>query len=204
MATAQLEASVSLPPTSRIPVEVLLSAYSKGRFPMCHEDGELYWHDPDPRAIFPLDAIRPNARLKRQLRAEGFGITMDKAFNAVITACADREETWIDPRIIASYQALHEAGFAHSVETWRDGQLVGGIYGVGLKAAFFGESMFSRVDHASKAAFHALVEHLKANEFGLFDSQYINPFTQQLGAIEIPRKEFRKLLAWALSDAAID
>jgi leucyl/phenylalanyl-tRNA--protein transferase len=204
MATAQLEASVSLPPNSRIPVEVLLSAYSKGRFPMCHEDGELYWHDPDPRAIFPLDAIRPNARLKRQLRAEGFGITMDKAFNAVITACADREETWIDPRIIASYQALHEAGFAHSVETWRDGQLVGGIYGVGLKSAFFGESMFSRVDHASKAAFHALVDHLKANEFVLFDSQYINPFTQQLGAIEIPRKEFRKLLARALSDAAID
>ncbi|MCB0770440.1 MAG: leucyl/phenylalanyl-tRNA--protein transferase [Flavobacteriales bacterium] len=171
---------------------------------MCHEDGELYWHDPDPRAIFPLDEIRPNARLKRQLRTEGFRITMDKAFNAVITACADREETWIDPRIIASYQSLHEAGFAHSVETWRDGELVGGIYGVGLKGAFFGESMFSRVDHASKAAFYALVERLKVNDFVLFDSQYINPFTRQLGAIEIPRTEFRKRLAHALSDPMID
>lgn len=199
MAAAQPEVAVSLPQPLGIPVEILLRAYSNGHFPMCHEDGELYWHDPDPRAIFPLDAIRPNARLKRQIRAAGFTITMDNAFGDVLAGCADRDETWIDERISASYKALHKAGFAHSVETWSKGELVGGIYGVALKGAFFGESMFSRNDNAGKAAFYALVQHLKDHGYVLFDSQYINPFTSQLGAVEVARKDFRSMLEHALT-----
>lgn len=182
-----------------IPVPVLLDAYGMGRFPMCHEDGELYWHDPDPRAVFPLEKIGPNQRMLRLLRSGRFTVTSDTAFAAVIRGCAQREETWIDPRIVASFDALHAAGHAHSIETWDDGQLVGGIYGLALGGVFFGESMFSHQSNAGKVAFHELVRRLKENGSLLFDSQYINPFTAQLGAIEIPRKIFRSRLAEALA-----
>lgn len=182
-----------------IPIDQLLAAYSKGHFPMCHEDGQLYWHDPDPRAVFPLDRIRPNARAQRTFRASGFSITRDRCFEAVMRACANREETWIDERIIASFVALHKAGHAHSVECWVGEELAGGIYGVSLCGAFFGESMFSYRANAGKAAFFALAAHLQQRGHVLFDSQYINPFTAQLGAVEISRALFRDRLQAALA-----
>lgn len=185
-----------------IPVHTLLEAYSEGRFPMAHADGELYWHDPDPRAVFDLASVRPNARLARAMRQADFHITRDEAFPAVVEACAERPETWIDARIQATYVQLHRAGHAHSVEVWStDGpgkrQLVGGIYGVALGGAFFGESMFHRLPNAGKAAFHALADHLRRCGFTLFDSQYLNPFTASLGAVEVPRARFLRMLAAA-------
>lgn len=181
-----------------IPITELLLAYGTGRFPMCHDDGELYWHDPDPRAIFPLTDLRPNARALRAFRQAGFTHTRNKAFEVVIRACADREETWIDERLITSYLAMHAAGYAHSVECWSGDELAGGIYGVSLRGAFFGESMFSKVPNAGKAAFYALVAHLQQQGHVLFDTQYLNDFTEQLGAVEIPRDQFRERLDAAL------
>lgn len=181
-----------------IPVPVLLKAYSSGLFPMAHDDGELYWHDPDPRAIFPLEDLVPDPRTARQLRSPGIKITIDSDFRSVIEACADRSETWIDPRIIGSYVELHRAGHAHSLEVWRNDELVGGIYGVSIGGAFFGESLFNRRNNMGKVAFYALVEHLRSNGFELFDTQYLNPFTEKLGAIEIPRNRYLELLALAI------
>jgi leucyl/phenylalanyl-tRNA--protein transferase len=181
-----------------IPPEILVKAYRKGLFPMCHEDGELYWHDPDPRAVFTLDTLEPDRRTARIIRSGRFTITRDKAFAEVIAACAEREDTWIDERIKASYVALHRAGHAHSMEAWQDKELVGGIYGVAVGGAFFGESMFTRASNAGKVAFHALVAHLRERGFVLFDSQYINDFTAQLGAVEHPRERFKQDLKAAL------
>lgn len=181
-----------------IPVAELLIAYANGRFPMCHDDGELYWHDPDPRALFHLDEVRPNQRAVRAFRQAGFTLTVDQEFEAVLRACADREESWIDERIINSYVALHTAGYAHSVETRVEGELVGGIYGVALRGAFFGESMFSWRTNAGKAAFFALSDHLQRHGYVLFDTQYLNEFTRRLGAVEVPRAVFRDRLDEAL------
>jgi leucyl/phenylalanyl-tRNA--protein transferase len=182
--------------------DLLLRAYRRGWFPMAHEDGELYWHDPDPRAIFPLADLKPNARLQRAIRSAGFRVTLDQHFEDVMRACGDREETWITEEMIAAYVALHGQGHAHSVEVWQDGTLVGGLYGVSVGGAFFGESMFSRVPNASKAAFHHLAGHLRQRGFTLFDSQYINDHTASLGAIEVPREIFRTMLAQALAHDA--
>ncbi len=182
-----------------IPVGTLLAAYARGMFPMCHEDGELYWHDPDPRAIFPLDKLMPNARLRRLMRSGRFSCTRNMAFSEVIRACADREETWVDARIINSYCALHRAGYAHSVESWVDQELVGGLYGVAIGGAFFAESMFNRASSAGIVAFHSLVEHLNKRGFVLLDTQYINDFTARMGALEVSRKEFRRTLSHALA-----
>lgn len=190
------------PPIPAIPVAELVLAYSEGRFPMCHDDGELYWHDPDPRAVFPLEGLGPNARAQRAFRQAGFTFSLDRAFEQVMRGCADREESWIDERIIASFLALHAAGYAHSVEAWEGDDLVGGIYGVALRGAFFGESMFSRRANAGKAAFFALAKHLQERGFKLFDTQYINAFTAQLGAIEITRALFRDRLDVALQHDA--
>lgn len=181
-----------------IPPAVLITAYRKGMFPMCHEDGELYWHDPDPRAVFPLHELEPDRRTARIIRSGRFTTTRDKAFAEVIAACSDRDSTWIDERIMHSYVALHRAGDAHSVEVWKDNELVGGIYGVAVGGAFFGESMFTRTSNAGKVAFHALVAHLRERGFVLFDSQYINDFTAQLGAVECPRDRFRQDLQAAV------
>jgi leucyl/phenylalanyl-tRNA---protein transferase len=182
-----------------IPVPLLLKAYNHGLFPMAHEDGELYWHDPDPRAVFPLDTIEPDERTRRHLRSPSIRISVNEAFAEVIAACADREETWINNRIIASYVGLHESGHAHSVEVWKENELAGGIYGVSIGGAFFGESMFNNRNNMAKVAFHALVDRLKKKGFTLFDTQYLNPFTQELGAIEIPRDEYRRTLGRALA-----
>ncbi|MCC7501627.1 MAG: leucyl/phenylalanyl-tRNA--protein transferase [Flavobacteriales bacterium] len=182
--------------------DLLLRAYHRGWFPMAHEDGELYWHDPDPRAIFPLAQTRPNARLQRALRRAGYHITFDQRFEEVMRACGDRKETWITEEMIAAYVDLHKQGYAHSVEVWAGDRLVGGLYGIALGAAFFGESMFSRNTNASKAAFHHLAAHLRQQGFSLFDSQYINDHTASLGAIEVPRSTFRMMLAEALRNEA--
>ncbi len=180
-----------------IPVKLLLAAYRMGMFPMAHEDGELYWHDPDPRAVFPLKDLRPDRRTEQHLRSQAIRITVNEAFSEVVRACADREETWIDDRIIRSYTQLHEAGFAHSVEVWKNDELVGGIYGVAIGGAFFGESMFGR-NNMGKVAFFALAEMLLHKGYVLFDTQYLNPFTEKLGAMEISRSEYQRTLQQAL------
>ena len=186
-------------PEATIPVAVLLDGYAKGRFPMAHDDGQLYWHDPDPRAVFDLTSLVPDARTARHLRSGRFSITINKVFADVIQHCADRRETWIDERMRVSYIALHHAGHAHSVETWDNGRLVGGIYGVALGGAFFGESMFASVNNAGKVAFHSLVQHLRERGFMLFDTQYLNPFSASLGAMEVPRRAFRLALKKAFT-----
>lgn len=179
--------------------ELLLAGYSRGIFPMVHDDGEVHWHDPDPRAVIPLDANGANRRLMRYARANHFDHSHDRCFEQVMRACADRDETWIDEQMVQAYTALHRLGFAHSVECWQNGTLIGGIYGVSIGAVFFGESMFSRANNASTWAFHHLLRTLKERGYRLFDTQYINDHTRRLGAMEIPRALFRTLLEDALA-----
>lgn len=179
--------------------DLLIKAYARGLFPMVHEDGVLYWHDPDPRAVFPLEALAPNARLARFIRNSGYTITHDQAFEQVIRACGDRGSSWLDATMMAAYTALHRLGHARSVETWHNGELIGGIYGVALGRAFFGESMFSHATNASKAAFYALADLLRQQGYELFDTQYANAHTRSLGAIEIPRDLFQEKLTAALA-----
>lgn len=185
--------------TVTLSADLLLKAYHKGWFPMSHDEEGIFLHDPDPRAIFPLDSTRPNARTARALRKAGFRITHDTSFETVMRACADRPETWMTEELLQAYVALHGLGRAHSVEVWQGDALVGGLYGVSIGGAFFAESMFSRVSNASKAAFFHLVDHLRGKGFGLLDSQYINDHTASLGAIEVPRSWFRTMLAQAMA-----
>ncbi len=183
-----------------IPVELLVSAYASGWFPMAVEPGDIRWYSPDPRGIIPLDGFHVPKRLARVIRQGVFTIRIDAAFDRVIRACAadDRDPldpgTWIDDEIIESYCALHEAGLAHSVESWQDDRLVGGLYGVALGGAFFGESMFHRADDASKVALAALVERLRAGGYRLLDTQWATDHLVQFGAIEIPRRRYLELL----------
>jgi leucyl/phenylalanyl-tRNA--protein transferase len=191
-----------------IPSELLVSAYSSGWFPMALDGGEIRWYSPDPRGIIPLEQFHVPSRLARVVRAGRFRVEVDRSFDAVIRACAetDRKDddpgTWIDEDILASYVELHRLGLAHSVETWRDGRLVGGLYGVALGGAFFGESMFHRVTDASKVALAALVDRLRARGFRLLDVQWVTPHLEQFGAIEIRRSAYLKRLADALGVAA--
>jgi leucyl/phenylalanyl-tRNA--protein transferase len=174
-----------------IPPELLLEGYCRGIFPMAMRDGEIGWFSPDPRTIIPLDErFHISHGLRRTLKKQLFSIRINTAFEAVMRACADREETWINEEIIESYTALHRAGFAHSVEAWRDGELAGGLYGVTLGGAFFGESMFHTVTDASKVALHALVERLRERGFSLLDTQWTTPHLATFGAVEIPRREY--------------
>lgn len=170
---------------------------------MADEDGTLYWYDPDPRAILPLDRFHVPRSLARTIRQGGFEVRYDTAFREVITACAEptpgRESTWISPEIIKSYYRLHKVGFAHSVETWVDGQLVGGLYGVTVRGLFAGESMFSRATDASKIALVYLVERLRRRGFVLLDIQFMTEHLRRFGAIEISRSEYRLRLAHALT-----
>jgi leucyl/phenylalanyl-tRNA--protein transferase len=189
--------------------EVLISAYSSGWFPMAVDAGEIRWYSPDPRGIIPLDGFHVPTRLARVIRSGTFQIERDRAFGEVIRACAESDRydndpgTWIDREIIDSYTELHRLGFAHSVEAWQDGRLAGGLYGVALGGAFFGESMFHRATNASKVALAALVEHLRARNFRLLDIQWVTPHLEQFGAIEIPRTEYLERLEDALAiDAA--
>jgi leucyl/phenylalanyl-tRNA--protein transferase len=180
---------------------MLLSAYARGIFPMAiNRRGDIQWFSPDPRAILPLDErFHIPGGLRRTLKKNVFSVTVDRDFAAVIQSCSTSHgETWISKEIIRSYCELHESGFAHSVETRLDGRLVGGLYGVHIGGAFFGESMFHRATDASKVALVALVERLRERGFALLDTQWTTPHLIQFGAYEIPRLEYLQLLNVAL------
>jgi leucyl/phenylalanyl-tRNA---protein transferase len=185
-----------------IRADALLSAYATGWFPMAVAPGQIRWYSPDPRGILPLDTFHVPRRLARVIRQGHFEIRINTDFERVMRGCADfRDEedgTWIDEEIIQSYCALHVRGVAHSVETWRDDRLVGGLYGIALGGAFFGESMFHRVADASKVALVTLVDRLRARRFQLLDTQWATEHLDQFGAIEIPRRRYLQLLQDAI------
>jgi leucyl/phenylalanyl-tRNA---protein transferase len=179
--------------------ELVLQAYRLGIFPMADQDGTLYWYSPDPRCVLDLDRFHLPRSLRQVIRRGLFEIRFDAAFEEVMRACADREEgTWISEDIIRVYVDLHRRGFAHSVESWRDGRLAGGLYGLAIGGAFFGESMFYRESNASKAALAALVERLRERGFTLLDIQWSTPHLEHYGADEIPRGEYLARLDRAL------
>ena len=184
---------------------LLLKAYAAGIFPMAdgRDATDVYWVDPRKRGVLPLDGFRLSRSLAKTLKSEKFETTVDRAFNDVVKSCAemasDRPATWINHQIEASVSRLHSAGHAHSVETWVDGSLVGGLYGVRLGRAFFGESMFSRAKDASKVALAHLVARLRVGDFALLDCQFITPHLASLGAKEIDRTDYMVLLSSALS-----
>jgi leucyl/phenylalanyl-tRNA---protein transferase len=166
---------------------------------MAMEDGEVGWFSPDPRGIIPLSAFHVPHGLKRALKKSAFEIRFNTAFEEVMRACAKRAETWISEQIVQSYLNLHRLDFAHSVEAWLGGELVGGLYGVSIQGAFFGESMFHRVPDASKIALVELVNRLNQKGFRLLDTQYVNDHLKQFGATEISRSTYMRLLKAALA-----
>lgn len=186
--------------TGALTPEQLLRAYASGIFPMAEskDDQEIFWVDPTDRAIFPLNGFHLSRSLKRRLRSGVFNPTLNQAFAAVLEGCANRPETWINDPIREIYGELHEIGHAHSIEIWKDGDLVGGVYGVTLGAAFFGESMFSTATDASKAALAFLIDRLRIGGFRLFDVQFMTSHLSRLGAIELTRDNYRRRLAMAL------
>ena len=184
--------------TEQIDPDFLVHAYASGVFPMALEDGEIGWFAPDPRGIIPLDAFKVPHGMKRVLADPPFEIRIDTAFESVMRGCADRDETWINESIIRTYVQLHRRGFAHSVEAWDADGLVGGLYGVALGGAFFGESMFSRKSEASKLCLVHLVNRLNERGFTLLDTQWTNPHLEKFGAIEIPKARYHRMLEGAL------
>ena len=188
--------------------EVLLKAYACGIFPMAEsaEDPGLYWVEPEWRGVLPLEALHVPRRLARTVRADRFEIRVDHAFDAVIEACAapapGRGKTWINSRILRLYRELHRIGHCHSVEAWRDGKLVGGLYGVTLKGAFFGESMFHLERDASKVCLVHLVARLKLGGFRLLDAQFLTEHLAQFGAAELSRRDYQRRLTEALAGEA--
>ena len=178
--------------------ELLLHGYQLGVFPMAMEDGEIQWFSPDPRTVIPLDEFHVPHGLQRALRKNAFEVRIDQRFEEVMRLCAKRDDTWINREIVASYVRLFELGFAHSVEAWQDGELVGGLYGVAIGGAFFGESMFHRVTDASKIALVGLVERMRAKKFALLDTQWLTPHLKQFGAAEIPRARYLRMLKRAV------
>lgn len=183
---------------------LLLQGYRMGVFPMSEsrDDPEIFWVDPRKRGIFPLDGFHISRSLARQMRRADLTISTDHAFAQVVEGCADRDETWINATIFDLYCALFEQGQAHSLEVWQDKQLVGGVYGVTIGAAFFGESMFSRVSGASKIALAHLVDRLSLGGFQLFDTQFLTPHLASLGAVEISRAAYQAKLTAALAQEA--
>jgi len=178
--------------------ELVLLAYRQGFFPMAESsDGEIYWHFPERRAIFPIYNIKVPRSIKKIQRQNIFTYNIDNNFEVVIGNCANRRETWINDEIIAVYIDLFYMGNAHSVEVYREDELVGGLYGVAIGGAFFGESMFNLEPNTAKLAFYKLIEILQKNNFSLLDSQYLNPFTHSLGAIEVSKE----IYMWMLNDA---
>lgn len=183
----------------RLTPGILLQAYQAGIFPMGDEvTGTIGWYAPDPRGILPLDAFHVPGNLAQLVRRDPFEVVSDRDFSATIRACADRERTWITPPVIEAYTELHRMGYAHSVECWQEGELVGGLYGVAIRGAFFGESMFYRVSNASKVALVHLVRQLRAGGYTLLDVQYANPHLEQFGVIEISRSAYQQRLNEAL------
>lgn len=184
--------------------ELLLQAYRIGVFPMSEgrNDPGVFWVDPKMRGVFPLDGFHISRSLARTMRRGHLTVSFDVAFREVIHNCADREETWINGTIVDLYDALFQIGHAHSVEVWNGRAMVGGVYGVAIGGAFFGESMFSKATDASKVALAYLVDRLRRAGFTLFDTQFLTPHLASLGAIEIPRKTFQQHLASALNVTA--
>jgi len=162
------------------------------------EGNTIFWYDPDPRAILPLDALHVSKNLTRLVHRKHFDVTANEDFVSVIHRCAERESTWISEEIITVYRALHQAGYAHSIECWKNEQLAGGLYGVALGGAFFGESMFHLVRDASKVAFVHLVERLRRGGFVLLDTQFATDHLRRFGVVEIPREEYGRRLEDAL------
>lgn len=188
--------------------DMLIAGYCQGLFPMADEAGEIHWYDVKQRAIIPLEAFHVPRRLARRVRGGGFEIRVDTSFRAVMQACAaprpGHDGTWIGEAMVDAYTELHTLGFAHSVEAWRDGRLVGGLYGVAVRGLFAGESMFSHVTDASKVALVYLVERLRRGGFALLDTQYIvGAHMLQFGAIEISRAEYQRRLRAALAVEAV-
>ncbi|WP_218080797.1 leucyl/phenylalanyl-tRNA--protein transferase [Anthocerotibacter panamensis] len=183
---------------SAITPAMVLWAYGQGYFPMA-EGEEIFWLDPDPRAIFDLDTVHFSRRLLRRIRQGQFTVTYNHCCALVIQRCAERRKTWLSAAIQQTYCQLHELGHVHSVEVWQDGLLAGGLYGVTLGALFSGESMFHRVTDASKVALYYLVERLRERGYRLLDAQLLNDHTASLGAVHIPRRQYRELLQHALS-----
>lgn len=184
--------------------DILLRAYAAGLFPMAEdaEDPSLFWVEPQRRGVIPLDGVRVSRRLARTVRQDHFTVRIDTDFDAVIAACAapgpERERTWISGRIRRLYGDLFDMGHCHTVEAWRDGRLVGGLYGVRLGAAFFGESMFSQERDASKVAFVHLAARLRAGGFRLLDTQFVTAHLASLGAVELGRRDYKRRLAEAV------
>jgi leucyl/phenylalanyl-tRNA--protein transferase len=185
---------------SRIDPRLLLQGYATGIFPMAdsRDAADLFWVEPRNRAIIPLDGFHVSRSLRRTIRSGRFSVTRDQAFGAVIAACADRPETWINGELEAAMLAMHGSGHAHSIEVWGAGGLVGGLYGVKLGRAFFGESMFSRATDASKVALAWLVARLKTGGFSLLDCQFMTDHLASLGAVNVPRETYVALLSAAL------
>ncbi len=184
----------------RIAPDMLLGAYAEGVFPMADE-GELLWFSPLMRGVIPIDeGFHIPRGLKKALKKEPFEVRRNADFRATVQGCSERQETWIDSLILESYCELHELGFAHSIECYDEAGLQGGLYGVALGRAFFGESMFSRKTDASKIALVYLVEWLRDNDFTLLDTQWMTDHLRQFGGMEVPRDEYLELLAEALAD----
>ena len=184
----------------KLTAKLLLSAYAQGYFPRAEDRDakEIHWFHPEQRGIIPLTDFHVPTSLAKFMKKSAFTVTFDQAFPDVIRACARRDETWINDDIIALYCELFEKGFAHSVECWKDNKLTGGLYGVSLAGAFFGESMFSHAPNASKVALVHLVERLNKAGYMLLDTQYVNDHLKQFGVIEIPREEYLERLKAAL------
>lgn len=195
---------------SDITVDMLLRAYSIGLFPMAEsaDDPELFWVEPELRGIIPLNDFHVSKSLAKTIRKAPFDIRFDTAFDAVMAGCAeeapDRPSTWINETIRKLYVELHQIGHAHSVEAWEEDQLVGGLYGVSLGSAFFGESMFSRRTNASKICLVHLVERLRENGFTLLDTQFTTEHLKTFGAIDVPKAEYAKMLQRAVNSADLE
>ncbi|GAA4451964.1 leucyl/phenylalanyl-tRNA--protein transferase [Nibrella saemangeumensis] len=187
---------------NKLTADDLIYGYINGIFPMADADGTLYWYSPDPRAIIPIDTYRPSRSLRPVLNKKEFEIRVNSEFSQVMRYCAAPrsygDSTWISDEIITAYTELHRMGLAHSIEAYQDNRLVGGLYGVALGSAFFGESMFHLVSNASKVAFHYLMVMLQENQFELLDTQFINDNVKRFGAIEIPKGDYLKRLKQAL------
>ena len=185
----------------------LIYGYMNGIFPMADSDGTVYWYSPDPRAIIPIESYKPARSLRPILNQKRFEVRINTDFQSVIRYCAmpraDGEGTWISEEIIGAYTELHQSGLAYSVETYMDNRLAGGLYGVAIGGAFFGESMFHLVSNASKVAFHFLMEILRNQGFELLDTQFINENVRRFGAVEIPRSEYIRRLKIALEKKCI-
>ena len=184
--------------TNKLTADDLIYGYMNGIFPMADNDGTLYWYSPEPRAVIPIETYKPPKSLRPTINKKIFEVRISTNFEQVMRHCASSrkgdDETWISEEIIEAYCELHKAGLAHSVETYLDNNLVGGLYGVSIGGAYFGESMFYKVPDASKVAFHYLMEILKHQHYELLDTQFINDNVKRFGAIEIPRQEYVKQL----------